>query len=222
MTSRDPDKPPGLLFDHVVFDLDGTLTDTWPPALRAFRAAIEEFADRPFSDEDLRSLAGPAEEGILQALFPENWEVCFQRYLDGFGEEIRRHDILFPGTAELLETLDRRGAVMAVVSGKSLAAVEMALAEAGLARFFRDVRGGSAAGDVKADELRAFVVSRSLCPERVAYVGDSAADITAGRAAGVAAIGAAWAPEADAGRLSAAGADQVFQSIGALGAWLTS
>jgi beta-phosphoglucomutase-like phosphatase (HAD superfamily) len=37
--------------DGVIFDLDGTLTDTLPVAFSAFRTAVAQFTPRQFSNE---------------------------------------------------------------------------------------------------------------------------------------------------------------------------
>ena len=43
-------RPDAAKIACFVFDLDGTLSNTWPLALAAFRSAIEGFARRSFSD----------------------------------------------------------------------------------------------------------------------------------------------------------------------------
>lgn len=203
-----------------VFDLDGTLSNTWPLALAAFRSAIEGFAGRSFSDRELIALAGPAEEGILQQLFPNHWEACFARYLDSYRRELSHHEILFPGVYDLVKTMKRHGTTLAVNSGKTLAAVEMTLKGAHIYDDFGHVRGGSAAGDRKAENLVDIAEHLGLDRSRIAYVGDSASDMHAARTAGVCAVGAAWAALANPAELMAADAVVVFDGIEAFRSWL--
>ena len=203
-----------------VFDLDGTLSDTWPVALRAFRSALEGFAGRSFSDRELMALAGPAEEGILQQLFPDDWRTCFARYLESYRRELSNHEILFPGVFDLLQAMKRRGTTLAVNSGKTLAAVEMTLKQAGIEDDFALVLGGCAAGDRKAENLVDIAAHFGLERSRIAYVGDSASDMDAARTAGVLAIGAAWAVLADPAELAAADAEMVFEGVAAFRTWL--
>lgn len=203
-----------------VFDLDGTLSNTWPVALAAFRSAIEGFAERSFSDPELIALAGPAEEGILERLFPDDWETCFARYLESYRRGLSGHEILFPGVFELVKAMKRRGMTLAVNSGKTLAAVEMTLQEARIDDCFSHVRGGSAAGDRKAENLVELAEHPGLDRCRIAYVGDSASDMAAARRAGTLAVGAAWSALADPAGLVAANAEVVFQDIEAFRTWL--
>ena len=58
----------------LIFDLDGTLTDTLPVALAAFREAVRVYSDRSYTDEEIVARFGPTEEGMLQRLVPDRWE----------------------------------------------------------------------------------------------------------------------------------------------------
>jgi beta-phosphoglucomutase-like phosphatase (HAD superfamily) len=63
--------------EGVIFDLDGTVTDTLSIAFSVFRAAVAEFMPHQFTDEELMRFFRPTEE-------PHNWELCFERYLDEY------------------------------------------------------------------------------------------------------------------------------------------
>jgi len=206
----------------VIFDLDGTLSNTWPPALAAFRAAIAEFAGRPFSDEELRAYAGPAEDGILQGLFPEKWEAAFQRYLIGFDQRLEDGQIVFPGVIEALEVLRTKGVKMAIVSGKTKKAVDMALRKGRIEGFFDQVRGGWAGGDRKNADISAIVESWGLTPGAVAYVGDTIGDVAAARGAGVTAVGVCWAEHANQADFDQMAPDHLFSSTQEFMDWIAT
>ena len=214
--------PVAASITHFVFDLDGTLTDTWPVALAAFKEAIRDRTGAKPSDAELIALAGPSEDGILQKLRPDDWQACFARYLERFGEEVRRRDVLLPGIAGLLTDLQCRGKIMAVNSGKTPAAVQMVLTHAGIARYFSKIEGGSAQGDVKHHRLERFARTFDVPPSTVAFVGDSRADMIAARNAGVLGIGAAWSGLAGAAELTAAGAGIVFSEVSLFRSWLAA
>ena len=55
----------------VVFDFDGTIADTLPLCIAAFRQAVEPHAGRRVSDEEIIATFGPSEEGTIRALIPE-------------------------------------------------------------------------------------------------------------------------------------------------------
>ncbi len=203
----------------VIFDLDGTLSNTWPPAIDAFRAAITQFADRSFSDEELKALAGPAEDGILQALFPTHWEACFEQYLFGFEQRLDENDVLFPGISDTLEVLAGNKIPMAIVSGKTPRAVEMVISKTGISEHFHCVRGGSAKGDRKIQDLADTMKQMELDPSSVAYIGDTKGDIIAAKSVGVSPLGASWDPSANELSLHEAGAHRVFSKVNEFKSW---
>jgi beta-phosphoglucomutase-like phosphatase (HAD superfamily) len=49
----------------AIFDLDGTLVDTLPVCFAAFRRAFERLGGPPHSDDAIRALFGPSEEGMM-------------------------------------------------------------------------------------------------------------------------------------------------------------
>ncbi len=212
--------PAASTISHIVFDLDGTLTDTWPIALKAFKAAIEDFAKRPFSDEELVALAGPAEEGILQKLFPDHWRICFERYLEGFERELMARDVLFPGIADLLDEMAAQQKIMAINSGKTERAVIMALQQTGIASYFREIKGGSAVGDVKKERLAQFMEAFGAKPADVAVIGDGKSDMAAAQSVNAFSIGVIWAGMSTADELQSAGADIVFDDVSQFRRWL--
>ena len=58
----------------AIFDLDGTLADTLPACYAAFRAACEGLGGPAYTNEQIRALFGPSEEGMLQRAMPERWQ----------------------------------------------------------------------------------------------------------------------------------------------------
>jgi phosphoglycolate phosphatase-like HAD superfamily hydrolase len=204
----------------VIFDLDGTLTDTLPVAFSAFRAAVARFSDRSFTDEELIAFFGPAEDGILQRLLPQDWEACLQCYLE---EYAKRHVICsapFPGMQEALDLLRSCALPLAIVTGKTPAAVEITLRHVNIRDYFEAVETGSAAGGTKPAAIRKLAAKWNLDPSQVAYVGDARSDMEAAKEVGAVAVGAGWAATATWQSLRDAGADVVFPTVDEFTAWL--
>lgn len=109
---------------------------------------------------------------------------------------------------------------MAVVTGKGERSARITLDAFGLARFFDPILGGSIDGPVKVGRIGDVVAAWGVPPRRVAYIGDVVGDIETARAAGVAAIAAAWKPGADIPLLEAARPDEILSSILALQDWV--
>jgi pyrophosphatase PpaX len=206
--------------DGVIFDLDGTLTDTLPIAFAAFRAAVAQFTPRQFTDEDLVQFFGPTEEGILQRILPHDWQRCFEQYLDEYTSRHVSCSAPFPGMTDVLDFLKGRGIPLALVTGKTPRALAITLQHVDIARYFDMVEAGSPEGGVKPRALRKVIDKWRVDARSVAYVGDATSDMDAANEIGLIAVGAAWDATADASALKSAGANVVFTRIGDFFDWL--
>ncbi|HXS57064.1 MAG TPA: HAD hydrolase-like protein, partial [Hanamia sp.] len=65
----------------VIFDLDGTLANTLPLCIRAFRKSIEPLINRSVSDAEIVATFGPSEEGTIMALAPDHYKKGVTDYL---------------------------------------------------------------------------------------------------------------------------------------------
>jgi HAD superfamily hydrolase (TIGR01549 family) len=204
----------------VIFDLDGTLTDTLPIAFSAFRAAVAAFTDRQFSDAELIASFGPSEDGILRRLIPEHWERCFERYVDEYAERHHACSAPFPGIEAALDVLKRRGVRLGLVTGKAARTAAITLERVRIAHYFDAVETGSSAGGVKPQAIRNVLHAWRADVGRAAYVGDAIPDMQAARAVGILGVGAASAGTATPGDLTSAGATVVFTNIEPFVGWL--
>jgi len=205
----------------VIFDLDGTIGNTLPLCIQAFRQSIEPLALKTLSDEDIIATFGPSEEGTIQTLVPDHYEQGIVNYLQ-FYESL--HDLCpspFPGVRELLDLLKEKGIRVAMVTGKGKHSTVISLERFGLEGYFEQIETGSPEGPVKAAGIAAVLQGwKDLDKASVVYVGDAPSDITASRKAGVAVVAAAWAETAEPERLAAMQPDQQFDSIAAFADWL--
>ena len=204
----------------VIFDLDGTVTDTLPIAYAAFRAAIAEFAPREFTDAELLQLSGPSEEGIFRQIVPDNWGLCFERYLEEYATRHSSCNAPFPGLIEVLDYLRERRLPRALVTGKASRAAAITLRHIGIAHYFDPIETGSPGGNIKVEALRRVLAQWRARASSVVYVGDVPSDMEAANATGLIAVGAAWAAAVDAAVLRASGAEIVFSRVDDLLAWL--
>lgn len=58
----------------VIFDLDGTIGNTLPLCIKAFRSSIEPLINPKITDSEIIETFGPYEEGTLLALAPSHYE----------------------------------------------------------------------------------------------------------------------------------------------------
>jgi len=204
----------------AIFDLDGTLADTIPVCLEACRRAVKHYSGRHLTDEEIRSMFGPSEIGIIQRMVPDRWQECLETYLRMYEEEHERCRSAFPGVERALQMLRERGVALAVVSGKGERAAAISLRYIGLEAPFDFVETGSPEGDIKALNIRKVVAKWAVAPERVAYVGDAPSDIRAAKECGVLSVGAAWAPSTNFDRLNAQEPALIFRDVESFVRWI--
>ena len=132
----------------VLFDVDGTIIDSYPGVIGSFMAALDDFG-YSFPDEIPTSsiLGPPLTESFLRVGVPEEEVAAVrERYLHHYVKEGRWAEYrLYPGVLELIESLHGEGYVLATATSKGEEMTEVILAHAGIRDFFDFV--GAAAAD---------------------------------------------------------------------------
>ena len=205
----------------VIFDLDGTIADTLPLCIQAFRASIEPLVNRSLSDSEITATFGPSEEGTIMALAPSHYDQGIKDYLRFYRDFHGMCPSPFDGIENLLEVLKSKNVYTAMVTGKGKHSTKISLDRFGLAHFFEAVETGSPKGPRKVEAIQHIVSSlKNSKSDEVIYVGDSPSDIISSRNAGVWAIAAAWAETAEPESLLALHPDEMFASVLGFSEWL--
>jgi len=204
----------------LIFDIDGTLTDTLPLCYETLRETLFTFTGIRYSNEGIREFFGPSEEGIFRKHFPEQWEEVLNFYINYYNTN---HDFLpwkLSGIQPLLLRLKENGYKLAVISGKGINSSKITLQKAGLTDFFDIILTGKITGPWKAEAIGEVVKQWGLPPSEVGYIGDIVYDMKSSLQAGTIPIGAAWASTARYDALVEAGAHIVFSSVSDFENWI--
>jgi phosphoglycolate phosphatase-like HAD superfamily hydrolase/ADP-ribose pyrophosphatase YjhB (NUDIX family) len=210
-------------FRAVLFDLDGTLADTLPLCIRAFRHAIEPVAGRSVSDAEIVATFGPSEEGTIRALAPDHYDAALAAYLHHYERLHGDCPAPFAGIGALLRDLRdlrRHGVRLGMVTGKGARSTVLSLRRFGLEDVFEIVETGSPHGPRKTEALQAILAAWDMEADEAVYIGDAPSDVTAARAAGVAVVSAAWAGTAEPAALRALAPDLLATTVDELRGWL--
>jgi pyrophosphatase PpaX len=211
-----------MRLDGMIFDLDGTLTDTLSVALTVFRETLQHFIGQSYTDEQIVAQFGPSEEGMLQRFVPDRWEECLHYYLRSYEQEHRRAGRIFPGIDTALDMLKARGIPLAVVTGKGAKSAAISLTQLGLTPYFELIETGSPEGTVKPDCIRSVLAHWGIVPDRIAYLGDAASDIEAARASGLIPLAAAWDRRADPVAIRALTPAALFRTVDEFIGWIAT
>ncbi|MBW4081759.1 HAD family hydrolase [Paenibacillus sp. S150] len=197
----------------LIFDLDGTIGNTLPLCIAAFKKSIEPLAGRALSDQEIIDTFGPSEEGTVQALIPAHYEQGVADYLQHYNDLHEMCAAPFEGIVELFDYLKDRNVRLALVTGKGEQSTEITLDIFGIRSYFDVIETGSPLGPRKVQGIKNVLKQLGAAPEESLYVGDAPSDIEASRAAGVAVVSAAWAETADTEQLLPLQPDRLFTTI---------
>jgi phosphoglycolate phosphatase len=206
----------------VLFDLDGTLSDSAACILASLRHAFATHGLAPLSVADERDLLGPP---LHQALPPL---IGTQPYAEVFATFAAHQDAgarlktsLFPGMRDVLDGLRATGRTLAVATSKHEPGARQVVEHLGIADYFATVCGEQHGGprDSKGKVVAEVLRRTGADPSTTVLVGDRANDALGAAENGVAFIGAGWGYAAP-GELHGAGAQLVCATPAELAATL--
>ncbi len=204
----------------MIFDLDGTLADTMPLCLEAYRRTFRLHLGREFSDPEITAFYGPNDEGIVQRAVPEDWQSALATFLREYAAVHQNCTSAFPGIETALDLLQAKGIRLGIATGKGVHSAKYSIDFLGLAHYFDAMETGSEKGGVKPQLITRIVDSWGFDPGEVAYLGDWPSDVDGSKEAGVVALSAGWAKGSDIEAMRARGPQAVFAQVKEFIAWI--
>jgi len=196
-------------YEHVIFDLDGTLIDSRADLATAVNHTVRRFDLPTLSLQRVSTYVGEGARTLVErALGPQHREqldAALPLFLEHYGAHLLDETHAYPGIAEMLTALTARGVALSVLTNKPVVMSRRILAALGLLDCFVAVIGGDSLPARKPDPvgLRHLCAVTAVPLERTLLVGDSMVDFNTAHAAGVAFCGVAWGFQPDALRAAA-------------------
>lgn len=209
----------------VLFDLDGTLTDSSAGITGCIRHALGRLGRACPDDDALAAYIGPPLRGTFSTLLGTTdsalIEAALSHYRARYDETGLYENRVYEGVPEMLEGAGRIADAMFVTTAKLQPAATRIVAHFELARHFTAVYGAEPGGrfDRKIDLLAHLLERGVIRAETAVMVGDRGLDIAAAKINGLRSIGALWG-FGDRRELADAGADLLCDSPRALVACL--
>jgi len=179
----------------ILFDFDGTLADTLPASFDAFRTVFKKYDGQDVTNEQLVAMFGPTEDEIITRNFTK-LEAVSEAILEYYDLYEKAHGSMdeINSIRELLMVLKEDGRHIAVVTGKSRKAFDISSEALQISSYFDYVVTGDDVEKPKPDPEGIFKTMKFVgaSPEEVVFLGDSNADIVAGKAAGVLTYAVQW------------------------------
>ena len=204
------------MFDTILFDLDGTLTDSGLGITKAVQYALGQMGYEVPPRESLFTFIGPPLHKSFQRQYGMDEATAveavrqFRVYYNQMGGILENE--VYAGVRELLRDLKQAGKRLMIATSKPQAAAELVMHHFGLDEFVPEIVGGTddtrnTKGKVIAYTLREFGVD----PATAIMVGDREHDIHGAAENGIPAIGITWG-YGDRAELETAGAIAVFDT----------
>lgn len=171
----------------LLFDLDGTLIDSYKDIGIHLNKTLELFGLEPVEIEEVKAMIGGGARELLKRFFSDGLlEEALRVFRDFYLKEPVIHTRPYEGIGELLEYAKGKGIPMAVVSNKMEELSVKILKELGLYEYFEVVAGGDTYAEKKPSPLPVIETIKRLRvdPAHTLMVGDTSSDIRAGRLAG--------------------------------------
>ncbi|OMC19108.1 hypothetical protein A5736_13610 [Mycobacterium sp. SP-6446] len=179
----------------MIFDLDGTLTDSAEGIVASFLHALSHIG-APVPEGDLAAqIVGPPMDDTFHAMeLGEHADAAIAAFRAEYGARGWAMNTLFDGIATLLADLHSAGVRLAVATSKLEPTARRILAHFELDRYFDVIAGASPDGSRKTKEevlAHALEQLRPL-PDRVLMVGDRSHDVDGAAAHGIDAVVVGW------------------------------
>lgn len=179
----------------VIFDLDGTLTDSAEGIVASFRHALQTIgATVPDGDLVSRIVGPPMHLTLQQMGLGEHADAAIAAYRADYTSRGWSMNRPFAGIPALLADLREAGVRLAVATSKAEPTARRILTHFGLDTCFEVIAGASVDGTraSKAEVLGHALTQLAPLPKRVVMVGDRSHDVEGAAAHGIGTIVVGW------------------------------
>ncbi|HTI73625.1 MAG TPA: HAD-IA family hydrolase [Mycobacterium sp.] len=179
----------------VLFDLDGTLTDSAQGIVSSFKHALGEIgATVPDGDLATRIVGPPMHHTLREMGLGEHADAAIAAYRADYTTRGWAMNRLFDGIEVLLADLHAAGVRLAVATSKAEPTARRILAHFGLDGHFEVIAGASVDGSraTKSDVVAHALAQLRPLPDRVLMVGDRSHDVEGAAEHGIDTVVVGW------------------------------
>jgi 2-phosphoglycolate phosphatase len=200
----------------VLFDVDGTLLDTTEFIYGGFDHTLAAHGHAPSERADYARVMGKPLDVCYMELAPGGDPVLLCETHRTWQADNLHLSIAFPEAEEVLGALRDAGLRLAAITSRSARTSVLTLEQAGLAPYLDLVLSAEDVTAIKPDPapLRLALERLGVEPDAAVMVGDTDADILAGKAAGVRTVGVTFGFHGPA--IADIGPDATIDHLGAL------
>lgn len=179
----------------VIFDLDGTLVDTYPVIRKTLIEVFDNYLpDLKYDEELLKGFFGPTlvesfskltnDDKLTQdliAVYRKINSVYYERELE-----------LFPDAVEALEKISKDNK-LAILSNRIQSLVDVALVKTKIGKYFETILGVDSIPKPKPEPDGINQILEKYKTKSAVFIGDALTDVITAQRAGIISIGVTWA-----------------------------
>ncbi|MCH5268818.1 MAG: HAD-IA family hydrolase [Lachnospiraceae bacterium] len=208
------------MWKYVLFDLDGTVTDSREGIFRCIRYALEDMGlDIPEEKMLYRFIGPPLKVGFqeIMGMTPEEAEYARDKYRERYNTVGKFEASLYPGIAKVLQYLYDKGYKISLATSKPEGISKQILEHFEVMQYFHNITGDTPQGERGTKQA---VIQEALCrlqvpdeeKSKVLMIGDRKYDMMGAKQCGISALGVYFG-FAEPGELEEAGADVVLNTV---------
>lgn len=208
-----------MRYNSCLFDLDGTLTDPKIGITKSFQYALETFGIQEETNDLVKFIGPPLRESFknFYQFSQSDTEQAVLKYREYFAEAGIFENTVYPGVAEMLQTLKSGGVILAVATSKATKYAQQILEHFHLDRYFSFISGdkmdGSLTKNGKREIIRIAMSAIGQKDQKVAVmIGDREHDVFGAKEVGIDSIGVTYG-YGSREELEKAGAKMIVNSI---------
>lgn len=180
-------------FDAVLFDVDGTLIDSYEINVGSFEYILKTYCGITIPREELvKLITGPLQKSYPSLVRHHDYDLLLQAHIEHHNGQI---PLAYPNVSSTMQALAQEKILQAAVTTRGGQTLFRDLNNEGLMHFFDAVVTGESVQNHKPDPEpvnKALKLLGVNIPGRAVFVGDTEVDILAGKAAGVRTIGVTY------------------------------
>lgn len=205
-------------YDVILFDLDGTLTDSSPGIINSIIYALKKYSISVENTDDLRKFLGPPLHESFRDFYGFDDEKSMEAvkfYREYFSTKGLLENDVYSGITDLLEDLTKNGKKLIVATSKPQQFTDRIMEHFDLAKYFEFIAGSNMDGTCsKKAEVIEYALGNCNVTDKskAVMIGDRKHDIIGAKAIGIDSIGVEYG-YGDYDELSAAGATYIVKSV---------
>ncbi len=183
-----------MKFKHIIFDLDGTLSNSYYGITNGVSYALQKMGITPKNRSELRKFIGPPlVQGFMEyyGMSRQEGDRAVKLYREYYTDKGIYENELYEGIEDVLKYIEKNGGKMYIATSKPQKYTEIILKYLKIEKYFTYVRGvGFDTAEVTKDVLINDICEKfNLKKQETIMVGDTKFDISGAKNAGITALG---------------------------------